>query len=251
MQNLAYHRPTTVAEAESLLLAIPGSHILAGGQTLLNRLKTHAVSASALIDLGGIDLNDITVSGQTLSIGSGATHDQIAQNPEIQMHLPAFAALVAEIGDQAVRNRGSIGGALAVNDPSGDYPAALLALGATVVTQKRVLPARDYFKGRATNMLELGEVILRIDIDLPKRAAYARMKHPATGGALVSVFSVENGASFTSTVSGVAATGAEFMDVIQTAAPSKLLDDQFGSARYRQQLARVLERRANGDLSSA
>ena len=146
MYPFAYHRPGSKEQAANLAHDKEDAKFLAGGMTLLPTMKQRLASPSALIDLGGLDdLRGIAVDASSVTIGAMTRHVAVANSAEVAKAIPALAALAGMIGDPAVRNRGTIGGSIANNDPAADYPAAALALGATIYTDKRELSADDYF----------------------------------------------------------------------------------------------------------
>src|SRR4051812_49433514 len=148
MYAFSYHAPKTVRQAASLLAKSDEAKILAGGQTLLPTMKQRLASPSALIDLGKVEgLSGIELKGRSLVIGATTKHAEVATSAVVQQAIPGLADLANHIGDPAVRNRGTIGGSIANNDPAADYPAACLALGATIVTNKRKIPAEQFFAG--------------------------------------------------------------------------------------------------------
>ncbi|MGL5114431.1 MAG: FAD binding domain-containing protein, partial [Beijerinckiaceae bacterium] len=162
MYAFTYHSAATARQAAGLLAKAEDAKLLAGGQTLLPTMKQRLASPTNLIDLGkAADLKGIEVKGKTLVIGAMTTHAEVAASADVQAHLPGLAALAGNIGDPHVRHRGTIGGSVANNDPAADYPAALMALGATVVTNKRKIAADDFFDGMFSTALEEGELITK------------------------------------------------------------------------------------------
>lgn len=189
MYAFEYHRPGTIAEAASLLGSLEDAKVLAGGQTLIATLKLRLAQPSDLIDLGGIsELNGIRVEGGNLIIGALSKHAEVANSAEVQQHIPALATLAHSIGDRQVRAVGTLGGSIANNDPAADYPAGVLALGATVVTTQRELAADDFFTGLYETALNPDELITAVRFPIPQRAAYAKFPNPASRFALVGVF---------------------------------------------------------------
>jgi carbon-monoxide dehydrogenase medium subunit len=187
MKSFAYHRPETVPQAA--LLSSDTAKPLAGGMTLLPTMKLRLAAPSAMIDLSAIPgLSGIAVSATHLTVGAMTTHDTVARSADVVKAIPALAKLAGGIGDPAVRNRGTIGGSLANNDPTADYPAAVLALGATIVTDKREIAADDFFKGLFETALGTGEIITAVRFPLPQAAGYAKMPNPASRFAIVGVF---------------------------------------------------------------
>lgn len=175
MYQTTYHRASSVEEAASLFAEGTEAKFLAGGQTLLPVMKQRLASPSDVIDLGKIkELQGIELSGDVLTIKAGTTYYDIMQNADVQKAIPAIGYLTSVLGDPAVRYRGTIGGSIANNDPAADFPAALLALGATVKTNKRSISAEDFFKGLFTTALEDGEIITAVSFPVPQKAGYAK-----------------------------------------------------------------------------
>ncbi len=261
MYKTTYHRAGTVDEAAALFAKGSDAKYLAGGHTLLPVMKQRLAGPSDVIDVAKIkDLVGIDVSGDTVTIKAATTHYDVAQNGGLQKAIPALAHLASVIGDPAVRHRGTLGGSIANNDPAADYPAAVLALGATVKTNKRTIAADSFFKGLFETALENGELITSVAFPVPAKAGYAKFPHPASRFALTGVFVVK-------TKSGdvrVAATGASQNGVMRVAASenalkanwsasaldsikipdSGLISDLHGSAAYRANLIKVMAQRA-------
>jgi len=188
MQAFNYAKPTSLADAARAAGAADAK-LLAGGQSLLAAMKIGMAAPAALVDLGGLaELRGITVSGGSVKIGAMTTHAAVAASKEVQQAIPALAALAAAIGDRQVRNRGTIGGSIANNDPAADYPAAALALGATIHTDKRTIAADDFFKGLYQTALNDGEVITAVSFPVPEKAGWQKFRQPASRFALVGVF---------------------------------------------------------------
>src|ERR1700747_219568 len=189
MYETTYHRPASVAEAAALFAKGSEPKYLAGGHTLIPVMKQRLASPSDLIDLARIkELVGIEVSADAVTIKAATTHYDVAANGTVQKAIPALAYLASLIGDPAVRHRGTIGGSLANNDPAADYPAAVLALGATIKTNKRSIAADDFFKGLFATALDDGEIIPAVSFPIPAKAAYAKFPHPASRFALTGVF---------------------------------------------------------------
>lgn len=189
MYALNYVKAKSVKEAAEFLSRNPEAKLLSGGMTLLPTLKQRLARPSHLVDIGHLaELRKVQVKGGKLVVGAGAKHHDVASSAVVKKAIPALAGLAGEIGDPQVRNQGTIGGSVANNDPAADYPAAVLGLGATVVTTKREIVAEKFFQGLFTTALEDGEVIVRIEFPVPKRAAYAKFHHPASGYAMAGVF---------------------------------------------------------------
>ncbi len=187
MQGFTYHRPDSVAEAAAMMRA--GASGIAGGMSLLPVMKHRLATPSALVDLSGISaLAGIEAKPGWLTIGAMTRHIAVADSPVVAASIPALAALASGIGDPAVRNRGTIGGVLANADPSADYPAAVLGLGATVVTDQREIAGDDFFTGLFATALAPGELITEVRFAVPLAAAYAKFRSPASRYAVVGVF---------------------------------------------------------------
>ena len=175
MYETIYHRPSSVDEAAALFAKGSEAKYLAGGHTLLPVMKQRLASPSDVIDLGQIkDLVGIDVSADAVTIKAATTHYDVATSAAVQKAIAALAHLASLIGDPAVRHRGTIGGSIANNDPAADYPAAVLALGATIKTNKRSIPADDFFKGLFSTALEDGEIITQVSFPLPAKAGYSK-----------------------------------------------------------------------------
>ncbi len=261
MYETTYHRPSSIDEAVSLFAKGSESKYLAGGHTLIPVMKQRLAAPSDVIDLARIkDLVGIEASSETLTIKAATIYFDIMQSAEVKKSIPAIAHLTSILGDPAVRYRGTIGGSIANNDPAADYPAALLALDATVKTNKRSIAADDFFKGLFTTALEDGEIITAVSFPVPAKAGYAKMRHPASRFALTGVFVAKSKSGDVR----VAATGASQSGVMRVSAieaalktnwspgaldsvkisASGLLSDIHGSADYRANLIKVMAQRA-------
>jgi aerobic carbon-monoxide dehydrogenase medium subunit len=204
MYQFEYLRPSTLAEASALLRNRDDAQMLAGGQTLIPVMKQRLASPGALVDLKGVPKLDlIAADAASLEIGALATHAVVAASLLVRRALPAIADLADGIGDPQVRNRGTLGGSIANNDPVADYPAALVALGATVHTSEREIAANDFFTGQFETDLVSGEIVTRVRFPIPQRAAYVKFPNPASRFAIVGVF-----VALTDGVARVAVTGA-------------------------------------------
>ncbi|WP_372006223.1 xanthine dehydrogenase family protein subunit M [Tistrella mobilis] len=189
MYAFEYHRPSSVADAAQALGANEDAKLVAGGMTLLPTMKQRLAAPSDIIDLNGIaELAGISRDGDTLVIGAMTRHAAVGRSDEVKAAIPALAHLASHIGDAQVRNRGTIGGSLANNDPAADYPAAALALGADIVTDQRSIPADDYFVGMFETALEPAEIIREVRFPIPEKAGYVKFPNPASRYALVGVF---------------------------------------------------------------
>lgn len=222
MFDFDYVRPASVADAVAALGAGGERSLLAGGQTLLPTLKQRLANPDALVDLGSIaDLKGIRRDGTTLTIGATTIHAEVAASAEVRGAIPALAVLAETIGDAQVRNRGTLGGSIANNDPSADYPAAVLGLGATIITNSREIAADDYFTGLFATALQPDEIITAVRFPVPARAGYAKFAQRASRYALVGVF-VSKVASGVGEVR-VAVTGAGDGGVFRAASLEKAL----------------------------
>ena len=189
MQSFNYVKPASLADAAAALSSADDGTLLAGGQTLLPTMKARLAAPSDLVDLGAIaELKGISVSGGSVTIGAMTRHQDVADSADVRGAIPALAKLAGGIGDQAVRNRGTIGGSVANNDPAADYPAAVLGLGATVKTDSREIAADDFFTGLFETALNEGEIITSVSFPAPEKAAYVKFPNPASRYAIVGVF---------------------------------------------------------------
>jgi aerobic carbon-monoxide dehydrogenase medium subunit len=224
MYDFAYQKPGSLADAVAALSGDADAKALAGGMTLIPVLKQRLARPSKLIDLAKLGLGGITVSGNTVTVGAMTTHVTVANSADVKAKFPALAALASHIGDEAVRHRGTIGGSLANNDPAADYPAAVLATGATIKTNKRSIKADDFFTGMFSTALEQGEVITAVEFPVPEKAAYEKFPNPASRYAMVGVFVAKTGNNVR-----VAVTGAGQGGVFRHADMEKALSAQFAS----------------------
>ena len=189
MYSFNYQKAKSVADAAAVLAKNGDAKPLAGGQSLIAAMKLRLAHPSDVVDLGTIaDLKGIKVAGDSVTIGAMTRHAEVAASAEVKKAIPALASLAGSIGDRQVRNMGTIGGSLANNDPAADYPAGVLGLGATVVTNKRKIAADDFFKGMYETALSADEIITAVSFPVPKKAAYAKFPNPASRFALVGVF---------------------------------------------------------------
>ena len=258
MYAFDYHRPTTVRDAQSLLK--DGARPLAGGQTLIPTLKQRLANPPVVVDLGAIaELRGIEQSGGALVIGAMTRHAEVAESKVVRAALPGLAALAESIGDPHVRNSGTIGGSVANNDPAADYPAAVLALGATIVTSKRQIAADQFFKGLFTTALDEEEIITRLSFPLGAKFAYAKFHNPASRYALVGVGVAQRGAEVRVVATGAGASGVFRVPAMEAALaktfapgaidgikvdPSGLMSDLHADAAYRANLVAVMAKRA-------
>ena len=258
MYSFEYQKAGSVADAAKA--ATGEAKLVAGGMTLIPTLKLRLAQPSKLVDLGGVkDLVGIKAEGGGVTIGAMTTHAAVANSADVKKAIPALAALAGGIGDPAVRNRGTIGGSVANNDPAADYPAACVALGATIVTSKRKIAAADFFKGLFETALEEGEVITAISFPAPEKANYQKFRNPASRYALVGVFVAKTKGGVRVAVTGAGEGGVfrkkSFEEALAKSFAGSALDgvkvdakglnsDIHASADYRAHLIKVMAKRA-------
>ncbi len=259
MYEFDYHTPQTIDDARALLSGRDDPKLLAGGQTLLPTMKQRLAAPSDLIDLRKVTgLDGITGAGDTLRIGAMVRHAAVAASDEVRQAIPALAALAGGIGDPLVRHRGTLGGSIANNDPSADYPAGCLALAATISTDRREIGADEFFLGMFETALEEDEIITGVAFPVPRKAGYAKFPNPASRYAMVGVFVAQTGNAVRVAVTG-AGPGVFRVPAMETALASDfsaqaiadisvpsdgLLEDLHGSAEYRANLVTVMAKRA-------
>jgi carbon-monoxide dehydrogenase medium subunit len=254
-----YHRPASVDAAAELLRTLDEPVLVAGGQTLIPTLKQRLAHPSDVVDLGGIaSLRGIRDDGGRLAIGAMTPHATVATSAAVRGRLPALARLAGGIGDPQVRNRGTLGGSVANSDPAADYPAAVVALGATVRTNRRSIDGEAFFRGMFETALDAGEILVGIDFPLPDRAAYCKFANPASRYAVVGVFVALFGARVSVGVTGAgpcAFRAKAFEDALAADLAPGALDgidvpsgefnaDLHASADYRAHLVTVMAKRA-------
>ena len=259
MYSFNYVKANSLREAREFLKSNPDARPLAGGMTLIPTLKARLAQPSHLVDIGALEeLRGIELQGSTLSIGAATRHNDVLRSEKVRQAIPALAELAGRIGDPAVRNLGTMGGSLANNDPAADYPAAALGLNAKIVTDRREIAADDFFQGMFTTALEPGELIVRIAFPVPKRAAYEKFAHPASGYAMTGVFVAETASDIRVAVTGAgpgvfrwkeaeAALAQKFAaDAVAglRMPPDDLNEDIHASRDYRANLVNVLTKRA-------
>ena len=264
MYALNYVRPKSVKEAAAFLAANPEAKLLSGGMTLIPTLKQRLAQPTHLVDISQLaELSKIELKAGKLIIGAAARHHAVATSAVVKKAIPALAGLAHEIGDPQVRNQGTLGGSVANNDPAADYPAAVLGLNATVVTTKREIPADKYFQGLFATALEDGEIVLRIEFHLAKRAAYSKFHHPASGYAMAGVFIAQTAEGVRVAVTGAGAGVFRWKEAEAALAKNlkaaaleglKLNSSGFSSdihadREYRANLVRVMAGRAVAKLS--
>ncbi|TWT01659.1 xanthine dehydrogenase family protein subunit M [Reyranella sp. CPCC 100927] len=259
MYDFAYHKPKSVADAIATVKKASDGKLMAGGMTLIPTLKQRLAQPSDVVDLGAIaDLRGIKVDGNTVTIGAMTKHAEVAASADVAKAIPALAKLAANIGDGQVRNRGTIGGSVANSDPAADYPAAVLALGATITTNERKIAADDFFKGLFETALKEGEMITSISFPTATKAAYMKFPNPASRYAMVGVFVAQtaSGPRVAVTGAGACAFRVKAMEdaLAKTWSPDAvagikvpadgLNGDIHGSPEYRAHLVTVMAKRA-------
>lgn len=259
MNEFGFHRPASLKEALALLAGAQDARALAGGQSLLPTMKLGLAAPSDLVDLSAItELRGISVGQGGLRIGALVTHAEVAASAEVREAIPALARLADGIGDPAIRERGTLGGSLAHNDPAACYPAALLALDATVHTDRRRIASGDFLTGLYETALAPGELITAVEFPIPELASYQKFMQPASRYALVGVFVARGKAGARVAVTGAAACAfrSEALEAALAAdwsaascdrveiSSEGLGTDMHASAAYRAHLIRVLARRA-------
>ena len=263
MQTFDYIRPSSVGEAGAILVANADAKPLAGGMTLIPAMKLRLAAPSALIDLASLpQLSGITTDGRSITIGAMTRHCDVAASADVHRLMPALADLAGGIGDAQVRNRGTLGGAIANNDPSACYPAAVLGLGATVTTNRRAIAGDAFFTGMFETALDAGEIVTAVTFPVPVAATYEKFRSPASRYALVGVFvaRLASGVRVAITGAGSCVFRATAIEAALTEkfaveaiaglrfSPEGLNADMHGDAQYRAQLVSVLTKRAVAKL---
>ena len=259
MYAVNYHRASSVAEAATLLKN-GEAKALSGGMTLIPAMKTRLAAPSDVVDIARIaELKGVKMSGRTVTIGAATTHADVADNAELKKVAPAVAELASHIGDPHVRHRGTIGGSVANNDPAADYPAAMLALGATIVTNSREIAADDFFTGLFETALKDGEIVTAVRFEAPEKAGYEKFRNPASLYAMTGVFVAKNGSGVRVAVTGAGDNGVFRQSDMEAAlaqnfspaavegisvSPDGLMSDLHASAEYRANLVKVMAKRA-------
>jgi len=259
-----YKRAKSVADTEALLKGSPDAKLLAGGQTLIAAMKMRLANPSDLIDISGLrELSYIRVANDAVVIGAGTTHFEVATSTDVTRTIPALAYLASIIGDPAVRHKGTLGGSVANNDPAADYPAAVLALGATIKTSRRSIAADEFFTGMFTTALQDGEIVTEVSFPIPQKASYKKFPNPASRYAMAGVFVAKTKSGVRVAVTGAGpcvfrvpemetALNKNFSpDAISGIAidADGLNSDIHGSAEYRAHLVGVMAKRAVADAA--
>ena len=258
MYAFELHKADSIANAAALL-AKTGGKPLAGGQSLVAAMKMRLAVPGTLVDLSGVpELKGIRREGDAIVIGAMTRHAEVGASDVVKRAIPALAALAEGIGDRQVRNMGTLGGALANNDPAACYPAAVLGLGATVNTNKRSIAADEFFKGMYETALADGELITSVSFPIPKKAAYVKFPQPASRFALVGVFVAQTAGGVRVAVTGAAPSVHRSKAMEQALTKSFTADaakavridaaglnsDLHGSPAYRAHLVSVMAARA-------
>ena len=259
MYDFTYSRPGSLGDAVGLLAADGEAKALAGGMTFITVIKQRLNKPSGVVDLAGLGLAGITATPTTITIKAMTTHRTTSLDANVKKSIPGLALMASWIGDRQVRYRGTMGGSLANNDPSACYPAAVLALGATIQTDRRRIEADDFFQGMFTTALEPDELIVSITLPFAKQSAYEKFRNPASRYAMVGVFVAKTAAGVRVAVTGAGQNGV-FRHTAMEAALAKsftpdaiagvatpagdLNSDIHGSAEYRAHLVGVMAKRA-------
>lgn len=256
-----YHRASSVEDAVKLASTNDEAKYLSGGQTLLPTMKQRLAAPSDLVDLRHVgEMKGISVNGGKIRIGAATTHAEVAGSAEVAKACPGLAHLAAHIGDPHVRHMGTIGGSIANNDPAADYPAGLMALNATIVTNTRSISADEFFTGMFDTALEDGELIVVVEITAPAKSGYSKFPNPASRYALTGVFVARQGdGSVRVAVTGAGSNGVFRQAEMERALASdfspaaldgisvddgELMSDIHASSAYRANLVKVMAKRA-------
>ena len=259
MYSVNYHRASSVADAVKLLKS-GDAKLLSGGMTLIPAMKTRLAAPSDLVDISRITaLAGVTVSGKTVTIGAATTHHDVATNAKLAKVCPALTHLASHIGDPHVRHKGTIGGSIANNDPAADYPAAMLALDATIITNKRRVQAAKFFTGLFETALKDGEIVTGVSFTAPAKAGYAKFPNPASRYAMTGVFVAKGKDGVRVAVTGAGENGVFRSTEIEAAlakkfepsalegiklSASEMMGDLHASPEYRANLVVVMAKRA-------
>lgn len=260
MYETNYHRASSVEDATSKMGGADDGKFVSGGQTLIPTMKQRLAAPSDLIDLRHIDsMKGITVSGSEVTIGAGTTHAEVNASSELRAACPSICDLAGHIGDPHVRHMGTLGGSIANNDPAADYPSAMLALNATIITNSREITADDFFTGMFETALEEDEIITAVKFTAPSKGAYAKFPNPASRYAMAGVFVAQGGSGTRVAVTGAGADGVHRHAAMEEALQANfsadaiagcevnaadLLSDLHGDSNYRANLVKVMAKRA-------
>jgi len=259
MYDFNYLKPETVADAVKAL-GEEDAQAIAGGQTLVPTLKARLAMPTSLVDLTGIrEMQGICPADGSIAIGGATRHAAVEHSEEVRRAFPGLADLAAQIGDPQVRNRGTLGGSVANNDPASCYPAAVLGTGATVITNAREIPADDFFQGMFETALDEGEIVTGVRFPVPEKSAYAKFVQPASRFALTGVFVAKYPQGVRVAVTGAAESGVFRWSEAEQALASNfspdaieglrvpaegMIGDIHGTPDYRAHLVGVMTRRA-------
>lgn len=261
MYNTSYHRASSIDDAAAKFGSGEDAKYLAGGMTLIATMKQRLAAPSDLIDLRHApELKGISVNGSSVRIGAGVTHFEVATSSALRAVCPAITQLAGMIGDPHVRHMGTMGGSVANNDPAADYPSAVLALAATVVTNKRRIAADDYFRGMFETALSAGEIIVGFEFEAPAKAGYSKFANPASRYAMAGVFVAKSASGAVRVaVTGAGSNGVFRHTGMEAALAANwsadavanvevdegmMMADIHGSSAYRANLVRVMAKRA-------
>ena len=267
MYQTTYHRPKSISEAASLFSKLEDATYISGGHTLLPAMKARLAAPGNVIDLRHVaELKGIQVSGDSVTIGAATPHAEVAKSAEVKKAIPTLAALAGSIGDPAVRHLGTIGGSVANNDPAADYPAAVVALGATIHTNTRQIAVNEYFTGLYSTALKEGEIVSKIAFKVPAQSAYAKFRNPASKYPMAGVFIAKHkDGSVRVAVTGAGNAGVFHWKTAEEALAKNfsadalkdltvekggMMSDIHGSAEYRANLVIVMARRAMENLGT-
>lgn len=267
MHPTSYHRPDSIEQAVMIYGACEEATYISGGHTLLPAMKQGLANPTDLIDVCAIPgLDFIKQEGRYLIIGAATSHMSVAKSDLVKKLVPALAGLAGSIGDRQVRQRGTIGGSIANNDPAADYPAGLLGLGATIVTNLRELPADEYFVSLFETALEPGELVVKVRFPIPVEAGYAKFRSAAARYPQAGVFIARTDDGVRVAVTGAGASGvfraSELEDALNThfsvdginnifMDPDLLMEDLYATSQYRANLIMVMVRQAIQHMGSA
>ena len=267
MYETAYHKPKSLEEAIRLYNTLEEPSYLSGGHTLIPTLKSRLAAPRHLIDVRAIpELSGIEVTTDKVIIGAATEHAVVAASKQVRAAIPALAGLAGSIGDVQVRHMGTIGGSTANNDPAADYPSAVLSLDAVIHTDRRKIPADEYFQGLYTTALEADEILVRIELKIPETAGYAKIRNPASRYSLAAAFvSRHRDGHVRVAITGAGNDGvfrwteaeerltknlaAEALEGL-TIDPSRMMGDIHAPADYRAHLVAVMTRRAVENIGS-
>jgi len=260
MYETQYHRASSVEDAVEKMGSSDDAKFVSGGMTLIPTMKQRLAAPSDLIDLRHVDsMKGVSVDGSKITIGAGTTHAEVASSKELAKTCPAIANLASHIGDPHVRHMGTIGGSIANNDPAADYPAAMVALGADIVTNKRTVSADDFFVGMFETDLEEDEIITAVSFTAPAKGAYAKFPNPASRYAMAGVFVAKGDGGVRVAVTGAGSDGVFRHEAMEQALSSDfsaksiadcavdegdMLSDIHGNGAYRANLVKVMAKRA-------